>query len=225
MIRRGLAVAALLVSAHGALPAQGGAPLRFGLGRAAASLHHDLGSPVGFAAWMTLPVSRSSWVGIRGEFAVLAVPEERIILGVEGSDETARVGLQSTVTFTGVGPRVEGTVGPAVVGLAAMAGLTRVIVDVTGRASSGGEVHSLAVANSENALGVKIAGDYYVPLYHGRGGASLGLAGGVDWTTSGRVPLPVPGSFTLELPDRLVVDAPVSAVRMWGWRIGLGVIF
>jgi hypothetical protein len=202
---------------------QGGAPLRFGLGRAAANMHHGLGSPVGFVAWMTLPVSRTSWIGIRGEFAVLAVPEERIEIISDGS--SAVLGLQNTVTFTGVGPRVEYPLGPAIVGGAVMAGLSRAIIDVTGRASVDEQVHSLAVSSSENSLGVKVSGDIHLPLYHGRGGAALGLAGGIDWTTSGRIPFPRPGSFRLVGSDLLEVDAPETAIRMWGWRIGLGVVF
>lgn len=220
-----LAAVAIVAVAILASPAagQGGAPLRFGLGRAAGNMHHDLGAPVGFVAWMTLPVSRTSWVGIRGEFAVLAVPEERIEIGDDGT--AATIGLQSTITFTGVGPRVEHPVGPVILGGAVMAGLTRAIIDVTGRASVDDEIHSLAISSSENSLGVKLSGDIHLPLYHGRGGAALGLAGGVDWTTSGRIPFPVPGSFTLAAPDRLEVAAPETAIRMWGWRIGLGVVF
>ncbi len=225
MSARRIGAAAILAMVTLTLPAagQGGAPLRFGLGRAAGNLHHDLGAPVGFVAWMTLPVSRTSWVGIRGEFAVLAVPEEQIEIGDDGT--AATLGLQSTVTFTGVGPRVEHAVGPVIIGGAVMAGLTRAIIDVTGRASIDDQVHSLAVSSSENSLGVKLSGDIHLPLYQGRGGAALGLAGGVDWTTSGRIPFPVRGSFTLAAPDRLEVAAPETAIRMWGWRIGLGVVF
>ncbi len=202
--------------------------LRFGIAYATATPTGTFGDviapPSGFATWAALPLSRTSPLGIRGEFSILTIPEERgntILTPAIDLDVTIR----STVGFTGVGPRLETRLGPLVLAGAAMGGVSRFIVDVSGRLTSGPQVTSVTISESEQAVTAKGALDLYLPLHFGRQDAALGLSAGLDWLASSKVTAPRSGSFRLVENDRVALESDESAITMWGWRVGVGLFF
>lgn len=202
--------------------------LRFGIAYAAATPTGTFGdvvaAPSGFATWAALPLSRTSPLGIRGEFSILTIPEERGNTTLSpGAD--LDVTIRSTVGFTGVGPRLETRLGPLVLAGAAMGGVSRFIVDVNGRLTAGPQVFSVTISESEQAVSAKGVLDLYLPLYFGRQDAALGLSAGVDIITSTKVTAPRSGSFRLGDDDRVTVESDDSAITMRGWRVGVGLFF
>jgi hypothetical protein len=201
--------------------------LRFGIAYAAATptgaFRDYVAPPSGFATWAALPLSRTSPLGVRAEFSILTIPEERATsLIAPGVD--LDVSVRSTVGFTGVGPRLETSLGPLVVAGAVMGGLSRFIVDVNGRVEIGPQVLSVGISQSEQAPSMKATLDAYLPLYFGRQDAAIGLTAGLDWRTSTTLTVLRSGSFALD-GDRLLQEEAESAVTMWGWRVGVGLFF
>lgn len=202
------------------------APLRFAVGWARGAPRGDLaevtGPLQGFAAWLSLPLTRGSAVGLRAEFSVLTVPEQVQSVAFEGAVDLD-VTVRGTIGFTGVGPRLEVRAGPLAFSAAVMGGYARVITDVTGRITHGAGLNSVAVSESDYALAGKVSGDLYLPVYRGSRNTALVATAGFDVTTGGRAKIPRRDSFnvgpdgTLELerpnvrPTMLVLRAGVSA--------------
>jgi hypothetical protein len=202
--------------------------LRFGIAYAAATPTGTLGdviaAPSGFATWAALPLSRTSPLGIRGEFSILTIPEERgssvLLPGAE-----LDVSVRSTIGFTGAGPRLETRLGPVVVAGALMGGVSRSIVDVNGRVTAGLQVISVGISQSEQALSAKGALDLYLPLHFGRQDAALGLTAGLDMVTSATLTVLRSDTFRLVDGERVTLESAETGITMWGWRVGLGLFF
>jgi hypothetical protein len=206
-----------------------GAPLRFGLayttGKPQGRLASLVAAPTGFSAWLSLPFSRTSWLGLRGEFSVLTVPEESVIVGIPQQSTEITVTLRSTIGFTGAGPRIEIPAGPVVFAGSIMGGLTRVISDLTGRAEVGEQLFAVGISESDNAIAAKATVDLYLPLLKGPRDAALGLSAGFDWTTSRQLGYPEQGSFRIDEGGDLVVNRSEVPISMLVWRVGVGVVF
>lgn len=202
--------------------------LRFGIAYATATPTGTFGEviapPSGFSTWAALPLSRTSPLGIRAEFSILTIPEERGNTTLTPGTELD-VTIRSTVGFTGVGPRLETRVGPLVLAGAAMGGVSRFIVDVNGRLTSGPQILSVTISESEQALAAKGVLDLYLPLYFGRQDAALGLSAGVDLITSTTITAPRSGTFRLGDDDRVMVESGEAAITLRGWRVGVGLFF
>lgn len=201
---------------------------RFGIALAEGTPRGELAGvvrpPTGFTTWVSLPLASRSPLGLRAEFSILTVPEERTTLA-PSDDTTLELTLRSTLGFTGVGPRIEARVGPAIVAASAMGGLTRVIADLNGRLAQGDQLTSVALSESENVLAVKGVLDLYVPLLSGSRDAALALTAGVDWTTSGRAAVVRSNSLRITGPGEVRAGQDEAPVTLTAWRVGVGLFF
>jgi len=206
------------------------APLRFGIEYARATpvgeFRDVTGEASGFASWLALPLSGTSWLGLIGEFSVLTVPERSLDLPAIIPGVDATVGQRTTLTFVGVGPRLETRAGRVSLGLTLMPGFTRVITDVNAVIRSGEAQISDVATNSEYALGLKSGLYLAVPLYLGRQSTGAGIVTGIDYTVSGRAPFPRDGSFGYD-PEagELLLERPEVALTHWRWHVGVGLEF
>lgn len=202
--------------------------LRFGMAYLEGTPTGSFGDAVtaanGFSTWFALPLSRTSPLGLRAEFSILTIPEDRATVPF-ADDAALTFTLRSTVGFTGVGPRLETRVGPLVVAGAVMGGLTRVIADVNGVLEIGPQVISVELSESEQALSAKAVLDAYLPLLHGARGAAIGLVAGLDWQRSTAANVIRSGSLQFVPPGEVRADVTRTPVALWGWRVGVGVYF
>lgn len=205
-------------------------PLRFGVEFARAMPTGEFGRVAGqadgFLGWLALPLSRTSLVSIGGEFSVLTLPAREVVVPITPAVSALTVGLRSTLTFVGVGPRVEQTIGPISLGVVLMPGFTRVIVDLTGTYAVGEQAEVVAVSNSEYAAALKAGLVATAPLYRGIRGTALGLAAGADYTLSGRTPFPDQSSFGYDdSSGQLTLARPEVVLNHWRIHAGLSVEF
>lgn len=205
-------------------------PLRFGVEFARATptgaFARVAGSANGFLGWLALPLSRTSLLGIGAEFSVLTLPAREVNVPIQALGSALRVDLRSTLTFVGVGPRIDRAVGPVVVGASLMPGFTRVIVDLTGLYTVNDEPQSVAVSNSDYAAALKGGVVATMPLYLGIRGTALGLAAGADYTVAGRSPFPDQQSFGYDVSTgQLILDRPEVALSHWRVHAGMSVEF
>ncbi len=206
------------------------APLRFGVEYARAtpvgSFAELTDAATGFLAWIALPISRRSGLGITAEFSVLTVPERTVELLLSEPAAELTVNLRTTLTFVGVGPRLEARVGHLALAASLMPGFTRVITDLGGVVRQGIAQQSVALSNSDYALAMKGGLAVTFPLYVGRHATGVGLAGGIDYTVAGRAPFPNRNGFGVA-PDRSALRLERSEVALNHWRLhaGLGVEF
>ncbi|HET9064803.1 MAG TPA: hypothetical protein VFN22_03155 [Gemmatimonadales bacterium] len=213
-----------------ALVAQGKTPLRFGVEFARATptgaFARVAGPANGFLGWLALPLSRTSPLGIGAEFSVLTLPARQVRVPIQPPVSDLTVDLRSTLTFVGVGPRIEHAIGPLSLGASVMPGFTRVIVDLTGLFTVNEQARSVAVSSSEYAAALKGGVVATLPLYRGIRGTALGAAAGADYTISGRAPFPDQHSFGYdELADRLILARPEVALSHWRLHAGMSVEF
>lgn len=212
------------------LAAQGKTPLRFGVEFARATPTGEFarvaGSANGFLGWLALPLSRTSPLGIGAEFSVLTLPAREVFVPIQPFVSELTVNLRSTLTFVGVGLRVEQPVGPFALGASLMPGFTRVIVDLTGLFTIAGQERSVATSSSEYAAALKGGIAATLPLYRGIRGTALGVAAGADYTISGRTPFPDQQSFGYdETTDQLILARPEVALSHWRLHAGMSVEF
>ncbi len=205
-------------------------PLRFGIEFARATPTGEFarvaGGANGFLGWLTLPLSHTSPLGIAAEFSVLTLPTREVIVPIQADVSSLTVDLRSTLTFVGVGPRIEQTIGPLSVGASLMPGFIRVIVDLTGLFAVGEQDRSVAVSSSEYAGALKGGVMAALPLYHGLRGTALGLAAGADYTLAGRAPFPDQQSFGYDQEsDHLTLARPDVALSHWRVHAGVSVEF
>lgn len=207
---------------------QATAPLRFGVawsrGTPRGELSEIADAPQGFTAQLALPVSRTARVGIRAEFSVLTFPERSLQISSGESGGTVNVTVRGTVGFTGAGPRIETRLGPFAMAVGAMGGFVRVITDATARSDVDGG-SSAALSLSDYAVAGKASADVHLALYRGPSGTAVGVVGGVDWLTGGKVAFPQMNSFRLTGPGVLTLDRPIVAPSMLVLRAGVGVEF
>jgi hypothetical protein len=206
------------------------APLRFGVEYARATPTGDFAAltdaATGFLAWIALPVSRRSPLGLGAEFSVLTVPERQVAVPLRDPTAELSVALRTTVTFVGTGPRVEARVGHLSLGASLMPGFTRVIVDLGGVVRSGTAQRSVALSHSDYALALKGGLALTVPVYVGRHATGIGLAAGVDYTMAGRAPFPDRDSFDYDAPnDRLLLERREVSLSHWRAHAGVAVEF
>lgn len=225
-----LLVLATLPSAAGAQLATRDAPLRFGIEFARATpvgeFREVTAEASGFLSWLALPLSGQSWLGLMGEFSVLTVPERSLDLPDIATDVDAVIGQRTTLTFVGIGPRLEARLGRLSLGLTLMPGFTRVITDVNAVIRAGDQQVSDVATNSEYALGLKSGLYLAVPLYLGRQATGAGVVTGIDYTLSGRAPFPRDGSFGYDREaGRLLLERPEVALTHWRWHLGVGLEF
>ncbi|MEO8480191.1 MAG: hypothetical protein ABI542_11230 [Gemmatimonadota bacterium] len=205
-------------------------PLRFGIEFARATPTGEFarvaGSANGFLGWLTLPLSHTSPLGIAAEFSVLTLPTREVVVPIQAGVSSLTVDLRSTLTFVGVGPRIEQAIGPLSVGVSLMPGFIRAIVDLTGLFAVGEQNQSVAVSSSDYAAALKGGVKATLPLYHGLRGTALGLAAGADYTLAGRAPFPDQQSFGYDQEsDHLTLARPDVALSHWRVHAGVGVEF
>ncbi len=207
------------------------APLAFGIAWGRGTPQGDFAdvvdAPQGFVAWLSLPVTRRSRLGIRGEFSILTLPEQTrsVPYVTPGATIALDVVLRGTLAFTGAGPRLALGLGPLQLGVAGMVGVVRGINDLTAQASVGDRSLSDAVSLSDFTVGVKGVLDAYLPLYRGARGTSIGLAGGVSWFTGGPVEFARRSSLAIDEQALLRVDRQVAHPTMLVVRAGVGAAF
>ncbi len=229
-----LALAGLLVLTR-PIAAQVGpvldAPLTFGIawsrGTPSTALAAAIEPPRGFTASISLPVTRRSAIGIRGEFSILTIPSQALVVSYTTPSATVTLDatVRGTIGFTGAGPRVAMAVGPIELGVAALAGVTRVITDASAQASSGDLSISTSASSSDFTYGVKAVLDGYLPLYRGVRGTSIGLAVGIDYLTGGPVVFARRSSFRVNPAGDLVIGRAATRPTMLVLRAGLGGAF
>lgn len=198
--------------------------IAYGAGTPTGEIDGVIAAPSGFVTWAALPISRRSPIGIRGEFSILTIPEERAS-GMLLQDVDLDLTIRSTIGFTGVGPRLETRAGPIVIAGAVMGGVTRSIVDANGRLTGPVQMTSVALSQSEQAMTIKGALDVYLPIHFGRQDAAIGLTAGLDWLRSGRLTVLRSGTFRLSDDGELSQESIEAPITMWGWRVGLGLFF
>lgn len=227
------AVVAMLWTAPVALTAQAAGravPLRFGVEFARATPTGEFsavaGKANGFLGWLALPLSRTSPLGIAAEFSVLTLPRREIIVPLDPLPSDLTVTLRSTLSFLGAGPRIEARIGSLALGAVVMAGFNRVITDLTGLIDLGLGEESAVISNSDYAGALKVGAMAALPLYHGLRGTAIGVAGGADYTFSGRAPFPDQDSFGYDPEtDRLILERPEIALNHWRLHAGVSVEF
>jgi hypothetical protein len=204
------------------------APLRFAVAWARGAPQGEFAAvtdpPSGFVAWLSMPVTRNSTVGLRAEFSVLTVPEQFLSVPLEGGGDL-EVTARGTVGFTGVGPRLEFRAGPFSLSTGVMAGYTRVITDATGQVLEGGTTGSVAASESDYAFAAKASGDLYFPVYRGARGTAVAVTGGLDYLTGGDAAFPRRDSFRVGGPGVLELDRPQVRPTMVIVRAGVSVEF
>jgi hypothetical protein len=222
----------VVLTVLGALPVHAQdslAPIRFGVTWSRGTPQGDLAdiadAPNGFTAQLGLPVSRTARVGIRAEFSVLTFPERTLQISSDESASTATVTVRGTQGFTGAGPRIEVGRGRLWGALGVMGGFVRVITDATARADIEGDRSSASLSLSDYAIALKAAADVHLAIYCGPGAACLGLVGGVDYVTGGKVAYPRVSTFRLSAPGELTLDRPAVSPTMLGIRAGVGIEF
>ena len=220
----------LVVLAGPQLAAQNSrSPLRFGVAWTGASSRGDLAElaegPTGFTAQLSLPVTRSSPLGIRAEFSVLTFPERLITVPAGFGDAELEVAARGTIGFTGAGPRLEARAGPFAVADAVMAGFVRMITDVTGRATVDGDRSSASISESDYTLAFKAVVDGHLALYRGVQGTTIGLVTGVDFLRGGAVSFPALGTMRMAEEGVITIDRPRVTPEAVIVRLGIGVEF
>ena len=223
-----LGVALALVA--GPLAAQDSiAPIRFGVawsrGAPQGELSDIAAAPQGFTAQLSLPLSRTSRLGIRAEFSVLTFPERSLQIESENGSGTVDVTVRGTVGFTGAGPRAELRRGRISAAVSAMGGFVRVITDATARAEVDGDRTSAALSLNDYAVAVKASADLHFSVFCGGTATCVGLVAGVDYLTGGKATFPNLNTFRLSGPGQLSLERPAVAPTMFGVRAGVGVEF
>ncbi len=221
----------LLVAMLAAVPlaAQDGSPLRFGVAWTGAGNRGDLAAlsegPTGFTVQLSLPITRSSPLGIRGEFSVLTFPERTLTVPAGDGESELEVAARGTIGFTGAGPRLEVRAGPAAVSATVMGGFVRMITDVTGRTTVAGARTSASISESDYAFAFKAALDGYLGLYRGAQGTAIGLVAGVDLLRGGAVTFPALGTMRMPGEGVVTIDRPGVKPELFAVRAGVGVEF
>ncbi|HRP08486.1 MAG TPA: hypothetical protein PLL69_08360 [Gemmatimonadales bacterium] len=207
----------------------GGSPLRFAVAWTGASSRGDLAeladNPAGFTAQLSLPLTRSSPLGIRGEFSVLTFPERVLTVPGGFQDAELEVAARGTIGFTGAGPRLEARSGPFALAGAVMGGFVRMITDVTGRATVDGVRSSASISESDYAFAFKALIDGHLALYRGVQGTTIGLVTGVDFLRGGRVTFPALGTMRMANEGVITIDRPGVVPEVITVRLGVGVEF
>ena len=225
----GLCIAMLALSAASLHGQANLAPIRFGVAFSHGSPQGGLAdiaeAPNGFVAHLSVPVNRTARIGVRAEFSILTFPERSLQVATGESGGSAEVTVRGTVGFTGAGPRMEMRSGRFAASIGAMAGFLRVITDATARAESDGDRISASLSLSDYAFAAKASADLHLGIYCGVGNTCVGLVGGVDYLTGGKVAFPRLSSFRVAGPGELELERPVVTPSMAGIRIGVGVEF
>lgn len=205
------------------------APLRFGIEYNRAIPTGEFAKvtapAAGFLAWTALPLARQSPLTIIAEFSVLTVPQSSVDVPLSSGD-SLRVDLRTTLSFIGVGPRIEARFYRFSLAASLMPGFTRVITDLNGVTGGGATRQSVAVSNSNYAAGIKGGLSADVPIHFGSRATGIGLTGGVDYTVSGSAPFPRAESFRYDQSGNvLTLERPDVQLNHWRWHIGLGIEF
>ncbi len=220
--------ALLLLGLAAPVAAQQVAPLRFGVAWARGAPRGEFAqvarAPEGFVAWLSLPITRESPIGLRAEFSVLTVPEELVTLPVTGGGELD-VTARGTVGFTGAGPRLELGSGGLALGVAVMAGYVRMITDATARVVRDELTTSSAASDSDYALAAKLSGDLHLPVYRGVRGTALALTAGADYLAAGAAAFPRRDAFRVGDTGALELERPLVRPSMLVVRAGVSVEF
>lgn len=224
-----------LAASAAPLPAQsrGGteAPLQFGIEYGRATPRGDFAgvvdAPSGFSAWMALPFTRRSALGLRGEFSVFTLAEQVATQSLDlgnGTTGSLELDVRGTIGFTGAGPRLAVSLGPLAAGAHVMVGVLRVITDISAVATVGVQSLSDAASLSDFTVGYKAGVDGYLALFRGIRGTSLGVGAGVDVASGGPVGLVRGGSLT-STEVGFVATPAVVRPTMLILRIGLAATF
>ncbi len=207
------------------------APLQFGIEYGRASPRGEFASivdaPSGFSAWMALPFTRRSALGIRGEFSVFTLAEQVATQAFDlgnGAAGDLELDIRGTIGFTGAGPRLAVSLGPVAAGAHVMVGVLRVITDISAVATIGEQSLSDAASRSDFTVGYKAGVDGYLALFRGIRGTSLGIGAGLDAARGGPVGLVRGGSLT-STAEGFVATAAVVRPTMLIVRIGLAATF
>jgi hypothetical protein len=226
---RGPLALACVVGAMPVAAQQSSQPVRFGvawtLGRPQATLAEVADDPSGFTAWVGLPFTRRSSLGLRAEFSVLPFPEQRLSVPDPSSGGTLAARVRGTIGFTGTGPRLEARVGGLSLVGSVMGGFVRMITDVNARAEIDDQVITAAFSESDYALAAKAVADLHLGVYRGNHGDGIGVVLGVDWMTGGEVTFPVRETLRVAGPGALAVDQRTVVPTLLGLRAGVSVQF
>jgi hypothetical protein len=225
----GLVIFAGIAAAPLSAQLESAQPVRFGVAWTRATPQGALGevaqSPRGFTAWVALPFTRHSSVGLRAELSILPFPEQSLSVPDPASGGSLQAAVRGTIGFTGAGPRLELRRGAISVVGAAMGGFVRVITDVNARAEVDDQVFTAAFSESDYALVGKVSADLHLQVYRGNHGDGFGVVAGVDWMTGGEVTFPVRETLRVAGPGTLAVDQRAVAPTLVALRAGVSVQF
>src|SRR5690606_161147 len=223
-------LAVLLLGCATRLAAQAeGAPLRFGVAWSGASNRGDLAAmadgPAGFTAQLSLPITRSSPLGIRAEFSVLTFPERLLRVPAGFGTAELEVSARGTISFTGAGPRLEARAGSLAIAGAVMGGFVRMITDVSGRAMVDEVRSSASISESDYSFALQAGSDGPLAADGGVQGGTIGWLAGGEMRRGGRVACPAGGSMRMPGAGAVTIGRPLRTPELLVLRAGVGVEF
>lgn len=200
--------------------------LIFGIGYLRGFSRGTLGAAIGdldgVGGYLVYPLMRRGIVSARFDVGIGSPPEETIMAPVAGGAQL-EVTTTSSVTYTGLGPQFNFSVGPLRPYVHAGAGITRLVYDLFAAVQSGGVIGSATGSNTQTTFGWLAGAGFRLPLI--RGGGVVSLDAQAEYIGGASIDLPVRGSLAIDSTGTLTVGTTRGRVQVLGARVGIAVTF